>query len=252
MYYLKKGESTLPITDVHTYRADNGKNILSVNCDSSVGFSTIQDFFSEIANYDYYAGEDGQEELITTYTQYGIDVEIHYIKAGSSYSDDGTLIQSSAYYNIEVVRDPSIDASITAIQGSISNLTTQINALSDFKDDTESELLTTQMALVEQYESSLVMEETLETTQDELTAAQIALTEQYEANIELEAELADTKLELATAQEELLNAQLALTELYEIILGMEGTTDGSEGTTDGTGSTESEVGKDVAESTVTE
>lgn len=252
MYYLKKGESTLPITDVHTYRADNGKNILSVNCDSSVGFSTIQDFFSEIANYDYYAGEDGQEELITTYTQYGIDVEIHYIKASASYGDDGTLVQSSAYYNIEVVRDPSIDASITAIQGSISNLTTQINALSDFKDDTESELLTTQIALVEQYESSLVIEENLETTQDELTAAQIALTEQYEANIELEAELADTKAELATAQEELLNAQLALTELYEIILGLEGTVDGSEGTTDGTDSTESEVGKDVAESTVTE
>lgn len=157
--------------------------------------------------------------------------------ASASYGDDGTLVQSSAYYNIEVVRDPSIDASITAMQGSISDLTTQVNALSDFKDDTESELLTTQMALVEQYESSLVMEETLETTQDELTAAQIALTEQYEANIELEAELADTKAELATAQEELLNAQLALTELYEIILGLEGTegtVDGSEGTTEST------------------
>ena len=135
---------------------------------------------------------------------YGIDVEIHYIKAGASYNDDGTLVQSSAYYNIEVVRDPSIDASITAMQGSISNLTTQINALSDFKDDTESELLTTQMALVEQYESSLVMEETLETTQDELTAAQIALTEQYEANIELEAELADTKAELFRSMEEMI------------------------------------------------
>ena len=216
MNYLKKGESILPVTDLYPYRYDfgKGKTVLRIKCDGSIGFATIQSFFSETADYDYYEGEDGLETLMNTYTQYGADVDIHYTKNASNPNVDGTVTPSTSYYSIEVVRDPSIEATITTIQSNVSNLNTQVSALASttdslktYAENTGDELTATQLALVEQYESNIAMEESLSETQSELETTKT--------------QLATTKEELVSAQNELVAAQIALVELYESIIAIE-------------------------------
>lgn len=69
----------------------------------------------------------------------------------------------------------------------------------------EEEIVGTQLALAEQYETNMVMEA-------ELVSTQLALAEQYEVNIALEEELTASK-------NEIVELQLAICDLYEAMLG---------------------------------
>ncbi len=190
MKYLKKGETTLTVTDIYPFRYDygKGKTVLRIKCAASVPFADIQSFFAETADYDYYDGEDGAETLKTTYTQYGADLDVHYKKTSGSANADGTVTASETYYDIEVLRDPSIEATVLSLQASNAALTQQVTqltadnaALAARADAAESELTATQLALTEQYESNLAMDSELTATQSELTATQLAITELYES-----------------------------------------------------------------------
>lgn len=212
MSYLKKGETTLPVLSLYPYRYDfgKGKSVIRVKCEGSVGFDTIQSFFAQVADYDYYEGEDGSEVFMNTYTQYGMDVDIHYVSNSPKTNEDGTVTPSTSYYSVEVARNTTIETTVIAIQQDISNLTTQLSTLEDQTStletnvaDSENELTATQLALVEQYEANIVLEEELETTKTdlattmdslntalgELTAAQVALVELYESIIAIEEEM---------------------------------------------------------------
>ncbi|HIU66548.1 MAG TPA: hypothetical protein IAC64_03535 [Candidatus Caccomorpha excrementavium] len=99
------------------------------------------------------------------------------------------------YYDIEVLRDPSIEATVLSLQASNAALTQQVTqltadnaALAARADAAESELTATQLALTEQYEANLSMESELAGTQSELTATQLAITELYESMILLDAD----------------------------------------------------------------
>ena len=72
------------------------------------------------------------------------------------------------------------------------------------------DILGTQLALAEQYETNMVIEA-------ELVSTQLALAEQYEVNIVLEEELTSTKNELDSAQNEIIELQLAICDLYELM-----------------------------------
>ncbi len=190
MKYLKKGETTLTVTDIYPFRYDygKGKTVLRIKCAASVPFADIQSFFAETADYDYYDGEDGAETLKTIYTQYGADLDVHYKKTSGSANADGTVTASETYYDIEVLRDPSIEATVLSLQASNAALTQQVTqltadnaALAARADAAESELTATQLALTEQYESNLAMDSELTATQSELTATQLAITELYES-----------------------------------------------------------------------
>lgn len=190
MKYLKKGETTLTVTDIYPFRYDygKGKTVLRIKCAASVPFADIQSFFAETADYDYYDGEDGAETLKTIYTQYGADLDVHYKKTSGSANADGTVTASETYYDIEVLRDPSIEATVLSLQASNAALTQQVTqltadnaALAARADAAESELTATQLALTEQYESNLAMDSELTSTQSELTATQLAITELYES-----------------------------------------------------------------------
>lgn len=75
----------------------------------------------------------------------------------------------------------------------------EVSELSVKLESTESQLTDAQLALCEQYETNLVL-------QDELTNTQLALCESYEENLAL--------------QEEVTNTQLALCDVYEQLLAI--------------------------------
>lgn len=110
MNYLKKEEQMLEVTELYPYRYDygKGKSVLRLQVPSKVSFDTIQAFFSEVSDYDYYENDC----LKTVYTQYGADLDIHYKQPVSIVNVDDTVSQTQAYYDVEIMRDPSLEASI--------------------------------------------------------------------------------------------------------------------------------------------
>lgn len=127
MKFLKKGNSTLPVADLYPYRYDygKGKTVLRIRCAYEVAFADIQSFFAETADYEYYDGADGAEERKTVYTQYGADLDIHYKKPADTPEADDTVTHVDAYYDIEVMRDPAIEATVRALQAANAALTQQ-------------------------------------------------------------------------------------------------------------------------------
>lgn len=161
MRYLKKGEEILPVMECYAYRYDygKGKTVLRVKCNGKTGFSDIQQFFVATNDYEYYEGEDGQETLKTVYTRYGADVDIHYQKTAGEAQADNSFTNGTAYFDIEVLRDPSLEAILRELQQENSNLKNAVILLEQnnmelgkYAATLETDLTNAQIALVGLYE----------------------------------------------------------------------------------------------------
>lgn len=131
MKYLKKGETILPVLDVYAYRYDygKGKTVLRLKVSDKVDFSELQKFFSETADYEYYDGQDGSEVLKTIYTRYGADLDIHYKRPADIPEADDSVTHTEASYDIEVMRDPEIEATVRSLQAANAALVQQAATL---------------------------------------------------------------------------------------------------------------------------
>lgn len=131
MKYLKKGETIVSVLDIYAYRYDygKGKTVLRLKVSDKVNFSELQKFFSETADYEYYEGMDGFEELKTVYTRYGADLDIHYKRPADIPEVDDSVTHTDAYYDIEVMRDPNIEATVRYLQAANAALAQQASML---------------------------------------------------------------------------------------------------------------------------
>lgn len=136
MKYLKKNDVTLQVADLYPFRYDygKGKTVLRIRIPETVSFSAIQNFFEATADYAYWEGEDGAEECKNIYTQYGADLDIHYKKPADTPEADDTVTHAEAYYDIEVMRDPAIEATVRTLQAANAALTQQAAQLSADND----------------------------------------------------------------------------------------------------------------------
>lgn len=146
MKYLKKDDFILPVTELYAYRYDcgKGKTVLRIKCSALVSFEAIRSFFSGTADYDYYEGEDGAETKKCAYLQYGADLDIHYRQPLSEINADNSVSETEACYEIEVLRDPSIEASVhnlyienAALKDQAERLKSENAFLSKRTDETE-------------------------------------------------------------------------------------------------------------------
>ena len=161
MRYLKKGEEILPVMECYAYRYDygKGKTVLRVKCNGETCFSDIQKFFEATNDYEYYEGNDGQETLKTIYTRYGADIDIHYQKTAGEAQADNSFVEGTAYFDIEVLRDPSLEAILREMQQENSHLKNALVSLEQnnlelgkYAATLEADLTNAQIALVGLYE----------------------------------------------------------------------------------------------------
>ena len=159
MKYLKKGSVVLPVTECYAYRYDygKGKTVLRVKIDASATtFAEVQEFFGEVSDFEQWDGN--MENLETVYTDYGADLDIHYKKPTDEIQPDGSVQTQSAFYEIEVLRDPSLDASIRMLQKENAALRAEVAALQETNSGLEAEITSAQIALVDLYETMIIAE----------------------------------------------------------------------------------------------
>ena len=161
MKYLKNGGLVLVVTDCYAYRYDygKGKTVLRIKVkETDSSFAEIQSFFANVSDYEYYEGEDNEGILKTVYEQYGADLDIHYRRPADTVQPNGSVVSEDAYYDIEVLRDPSLDASVRMLQKENEALRVEVAALQETNSSLEAEITSAQIALVDLYETMIVAE----------------------------------------------------------------------------------------------